>query len=160
MTQSTSDQATAAVAVSVDVAAPQARAFEVFTAKFSTWWPASHHIGEETPVDIVLEPREGGRWYEVGANGVECEWGSVVEWRAPDRIVLRWQLDPSFQFEPDRALATFVEVRFVPTGADSTRVELEHRGFEVHGERGAGLRTSVSAPDGWHGIMTAYAAAA
>jgi hypothetical protein len=62
---------------SVLVNAGADHAFKVFTEKFVTWWPAVHHIGEADLKDVVVEPREGGRWYEIGADGAECEWGAV-----------------------------------------------------------------------------------
>lgn len=44
----------------VVVAASQRRAFEVFTAEMTSWWPPEHHIGS-TPIEqIIIEPREGG----------------------------------------------------------------------------------------------------
>jgi uncharacterized protein YndB with AHSA1/START domain len=149
-----------AVVVTVQVEAPMQRAFEVFTSKFGSWWPMEHHIGSQPAVDAVIEPHAGGRWYEVAADGSECEWGTVLEWEAPTRVVLAWQLNPEFEYEPDLALATQVEVRVVSEGANTTRVELEHRGFEVYGERGEAMRTAVSAPDGWNGIVQRYVAAA
>ena len=156
MTQMTQD----AVVVTVNVEAPQQRAFDVFTSGFGSWWPMEHHIGSEPAVDAIIEPRAGGRWFERAADGSECEWGRVLEWDAPARIVLAWHLSPEFSYDPDPAMATEVEVRFIVEGPTSTRVELEHRGFEVYGERGAALRTAVSAPGGWGGIVQRYAAEA
>jgi hypothetical protein len=149
-----------AVRVTVHVEATQQRAFDVFTTGFGTWWPMEHHIGEQQAVDAILEPRAGGRWFERAADGTECEWGRVLEWDEPTRLLLAWHLTPDFQYDPDPAHATEVEVRFIADGAATTRVELEHRGFEVHGERGTAMRTAVSAPDGWGGIVQRYAAIA
>ncbi len=148
------------VAVTVHVNASQQRAFDVFTNGFGTWWPMEHHIGAQDMVDAIIEPRAGGRWYERAADGTECEWGSVLEWNAPERVVLAWHLSPQFEYNPDPAFATEVEVRFIAEGPMSTRVELEHRGFEVHGEPGEAMRAAVSAPDGWGGILRSYAAQA
>jgi len=149
-----------AVRVSVVVEATQARAFDLFTSGFATWWPLdSHHIGEQDAVDAVMEPRAGGRWFERAADGTECDWGSVLEWEAPSRVVLAWHLTPDFAYDPSPARATQVEVRFVPEGPSSTRVELEHRGFAVHGERGEGMRTAVSSDGGWAGLLRTFAAA-
>jgi uncharacterized protein YndB with AHSA1/START domain len=85
-----------AVRVSVDVQTSQARAFDVFTRQFATWWPTAHHIGEQDPVDVVIEPHTGGRWYERAEDGTECDWGSVLEWDPPHRILLAWHLTPEF----------------------------------------------------------------
>src|SRR4029078_3244157 len=74
------------------VAASQERAFDVFVRKMGSWWNPAHHIGDETLADVVVEPREGGRWVEVGTGGTECPWGRVLLWEPPSRVVLVWQL--------------------------------------------------------------------
>jgi hypothetical protein len=102
MTQMTKD----AVVVTVQVEAPQPHAFDVFTSRFGSWWPMEHHIGSEPAVDVIIEPRVGGRWFERAADGSECEWGRVLEWDAPERIVLAWQLNPEFDYDPDPAMGT------------------------------------------------------
>lgn len=102
-------------------------AFELFTAGIGSWWPvASHSYGGDDVTAVVLEPRVGGRLYEVTPAG-EQDWGRVVTWEPPDRLVLDWQIGD--------AAGTEVEVRFAPEGA-GTRVELEHRGFGEPDPRG------------------------
>ena len=87
---------------SVTVQASPERAFEVFTAGFSSWWPIeSHHIGETMAVEVVIEPRAGGRWFERDAEGAECDWGFVTGWDPPRRLVLSWHLTPEYEFDPD-----------------------------------------------------------
>jgi uncharacterized protein YndB with AHSA1/START domain len=142
----------------VTVNVSQERAFELFTHGFNEWWPIdSHHIGEaENPVGII-EPREGGRWYERGDGGVECDWGRVLVWEPPRRVVFAWHLDPDWRFDPDPERATEVEVLFEPEGAGATRVELEHRGFERLGDRADEVRTSVGSEGGWPGLMSTFA---
>ena len=148
---------TSAVRKTVTVAAPLAIAFEVFTAQIETWWPmASHHIGDADCQAVVIEPRVGGRWYEVGDDGTVCEWGKVLEWEPPRRFVLAWQLNHEWQYDPD--FVTELEVRFVAEG-DATRVDLEHRNLERYGERVAEVRRSLDAPGGWTGALEAFAAA-
>jgi uncharacterized protein YndB with AHSA1/START domain len=151
---------TSAVRRSVTVQAPPERAFEVFTAGMSTWWPMeSHHIGEQMAVEVVIEPRAGGRWLERDAAGNECEWGYVTDWDPPRRVLLAWHLTPQFDFDPDPAKATEVEVRFTPRDG-GTLVELEHRGFERHGDTGPGMRRSVADSGGWTELLATYAKAA
>jgi len=144
---------------SVLVEASQERAFDVFTAGFSSWWPLeSHHIGEAACAEAVIEPRAGGRWFERGVDGSECDWGRVLDWEPPARIRLAWMLGPQWRFDPDEEHATFVEVTFAPEG-DATRVELVHSGFE----RLAGgdeIRTGVSAEGGWGSLLERYAESA
>ena len=152
--------ATIAVRKSITVAAPLALAFEVFTARIESWWPmASHHIGDAACAAVVIEPRPGGRWYERGVDGTECDWGRVLAYDPPARLVLSWLLDHEFEPDPDPANASEVEVTFTREG-DGTRVELEHRGFERRAEGGAQVAESVAGEGGWSGLLVAYAEAA
>src|SRR5690242_1501137 len=96
------------------VKAPPERAFEVFTAMMGKWWKPEHHTGEEPFQDIVVEPRPGGRWFERDAKGVETMWGKVLAWEPPSRLLLAWQLNADFRYDPD--FLTEVELRFLPEG--------------------------------------------
>jgi uncharacterized protein YndB with AHSA1/START domain len=146
-----------AVKHTLSVAAPLERAFAVFTEGFGRWWPATHHIGKSDLVDAVIEPRTGGRWYERNADGSECDWGHVIAWEPPQRVLLAWQLDADWRYDPE--LITEVEVRFEAAG-ERTRVTFEHRHLERMGERAEEVRRAVDSPEGWHGILERYAAAA
>jgi uncharacterized protein YndB with AHSA1/START domain len=146
-----------AVRKSITVAVPQQRAFEVFTAGMTDWWLRdSHYIGETKPETVVMEPRAGGRWFERAADGAECDWGSVLEWDPPARVVVAWQLDPDWKYDPDPAHATQIEVQFVAEGPSSTRVKLVHRGFEVHGARAQEVHAAIDGPNGWSALLAAY----
>jgi uncharacterized protein YndB with AHSA1/START domain/uncharacterized damage-inducible protein DinB len=141
----------------VTVKASAERAFAVFTEGFDTWWPRAHHIGKQPLVKAVIEPRVGGRCFGREADGTECDWGRVLAWEPPHRFVLAWQIDPTWQYEPDLTKASEVEIRFTPEAGGMTRVDLEHRNFERHGE-GAGLiRTGVDGPNGWGDLLQLYA---
>jgi uncharacterized protein YndB with AHSA1/START domain len=146
----------APVRKSVRVNAAPERAFEVFTAQSSRWWPRSHSINTSPMQAAIIEPRVGGRWFERGEDGSECDWGRVLVWEPPTRIVLGWQLGPDFRFDPD--VVTEVEVRFIGDGSGVTRVELEHRHLERFGERGEVLREKVGSPNGWSHMLERYAA--
>jgi len=145
---------------SVTVDVPVERAFAVFTERFDTWWPASHHIGSAQYQSAVLEQRPGGRWYERGVDGSECDWGQVLVWEPPHRLLLSWQITPDWQPEPELARASEIEVRFTVEGPERTRVDLEHRGFDRHGPAGDSIRQAVSGDGGWGGILQRYADAA
>jgi uncharacterized protein YndB with AHSA1/START domain len=146
---------------SVTVELPQERAFELFTAGFSTWWPLdTHHIGKVDATQAVIEPRTGGRCYEIGVDGSECDWGRVFAWEPPSRFVMGWMLNEEYAFDPDESRATEVEVQFIAEGPRQTRVELEHRGFEKLGAAGEQIRTSVGGDGGWGALLQLYAAAA
>ena len=149
--------ATTTVRRSVTVQARPERAFAVFTAGFASWWPIeSHHIGDAMAVEVVIEPFAGGRWFERDAAGRECDWGFVTEWEPPHRLLLAWHLTPAYDFDPDPANATEVEVRFTPRDG-GTLVELEHRGFERHAAGGAAMREKVGAEGGWAELLELYA---
>lgn len=155
-----SQQATIApVRREVTVKAPLERAFSVFTEGMATWWPHdSHHVGP-TPADAVLEPFEGGRCYARAHDGTETDWGRVLAWEPPGRVVFAWLLTPQWEYEPDPARASEVEVRFADAGDGRTVVELEHRGFERYAAGGEEMRSQVDAAGGWGALMDRYGAA-
>lgn len=139
----------------IRVHADAARAFEVFTTRFDGWWPKTHHIGKAEMKRAVIEPCAGGRWYEVGVDGRECHWGSVLVWEPPTRLVLSWHINS--KFEVDEGLQSEVEVRFIAESATVTRVELEHR---IESEDAEAIRAQVDAPNGWSRILELYQQAA
>lgn len=138
------------------VEAPQERAFRVFTENMGRWWPAEHHIGKAAFKDAVMEKKEGGRWYEVGDDGTTCEWGKVLTWDPPRKLVLAWQITAQWQY--DAQFVTEVEVTFTPEGPQRTRVELEHRNLERFGE--AAEQTRGQMDPGWAFSLEAFAQAA
>jgi uncharacterized protein YndB with AHSA1/START domain len=148
----------APVRKSVRVAAPLAEAFAVFTDGIGGWWPKTHHIGASALDRPIIEPRPGGRWYQRGVNGEECEVGKVLVWEPPARLVLAWQLGADFKF--DRQLITEVEVRFIADGDNATRVELEHRHLERLGDRADALRRQIDAPGGWGALLDLFSRSA
>jgi uncharacterized protein YndB with AHSA1/START domain len=154
MTQQTSDSA---VRVVMSVEAPIERAFEVFTRRGHDWWPRAYRLGESERVALVLEPHEGGRWYERTANGQECDWGKVLLWDPPHHLVLSWQIGVGFVAESDEERASRVEVRFVADGPVRTSVTLVHSDFERHGAGWESLRDGVADEGGWPGVLEAYA---
>lgn len=135
---------------SVRIRRPIAAAFELFTRDIGAWWPVgTHHLRGEV-IGVVFEERLGGRIYERCRDGQTAEWGRVLAWEPPSRVVFTWQA--THGREP-----TEVEVRFVAEDAAITRVELEHRGWERLGETGAEQRTRYL--NGWPGVLRLFAAA-
>lgn len=143
------------VRISVIVNAPREHAFTVFTRRFDAWWPRAHHTGQVDLAEVRLEPQEGGRWFEVMVDGSEADWGSVLVWDPPGRLVLDWQLDATFSYDPD--FHTEVEVTFTADGPDRTHVVLVHRDLERYGERADELRESLGSGEGWPAILGCFA---
>jgi uncharacterized protein YndB with AHSA1/START domain len=140
------------------VKAPREVAWRVFTAKMGTWWPLGHYkIGQAKAVDAVVEPRVGGRWYERGEDGTTCDWGRVLVWEPPARLVLTWDIDANFQH--DASLNTEVEVRFVAVGPGETQVELEHRRLDRYGPRRDEMRRIFDTEGDWGKLLAMFAAA-
>lgn len=151
------DTATEAVRKTISVEAGKERAFQVFVEQLGSWWPKEYSLLDAEQTDFILEPRVGGRWYEVGADGTEYDTGRVTAYEPPDRVVVAWHLDGAWQFDPDPEHASEFEVRFVAEGEARTRVELEHRHFERHGDGAAAVRDGVDSPNGWDTLLAAYA---
>jgi uncharacterized protein YndB with AHSA1/START domain len=143
----------------VTVGVPVERAFRVFTDSFTTWWPPDYHIGGAAMAEAILEPREGGRWYERGVDGTECDWGRVLAWEPPHRLVVTWQVNGHWQFDADPAHASEIEVRFTAAGPEQTTVELEHRLLDRLVD-GQALRDGISGGGGWSAILELFAKAA
>ena len=123
-------------------------AFRVFTTDAMSWWPVdSHSIHGAAVKEIVFEGHEGGEVYELTAEGEKGHWATVVTWDPPSRLVLAWNILER------GAVATEVDVRFVPEG-ESTRVELEHRGWEAVAENAAQKRASYD--HGWGAVLGVY----
>jgi uncharacterized protein YndB with AHSA1/START domain len=150
-------QLQSAVRRTITVAASQQRAFEVFTAQFGKWWPRDYHIGQAPMADFILESKVGGRWYELDEDGSQCDTGRVLAYEPPERLVLAWQLNAQWQYDPDAAHASEVEVRFIAEGPSQTRVDLEHRGFDRHGAGADGVRAGIDAPSGWTYVLDLFA---
>jgi uncharacterized protein YndB with AHSA1/START domain len=143
----------------VSVNAPPALAWRVFTERMATWWPlAIFKIGKAKAVDAVIEPLVGGRWYERGDDGSTCDWGSVLAWEPPSRLVLSWDISADWQYDPD--LKTEIEVRFIAQSKDRTRVELEHRLLDRYGARRDEMRRIFDTEGDWGRLLQAFAEAA
>jgi Activator of Hsp90 ATPase homolog 1-like protein len=136
------------------VRASQARAFAVFTDEMSSWWPATHSILKSPQKACIVEPRVGGRWYAVGEDGSTCLTGYVIAWNPPQSLLLAWQINAQWQYDP--ALITEVDVRFIAESESVTRIELEHRYLERMGAQAAQARSSVDSPGGWGAIIESF----
>jgi uncharacterized protein YndB with AHSA1/START domain len=148
----------APVRKALTVRAPAEKAFKVFTEGFDRWWPRSHSIGDSPLKRAVLEPKPGGRWYSLLEDGSECEWGEVLAYEPPTRLLLAWRIDGAWKFDPE--LLTEVEVTFTALPDGQTRVELEHRGLERMVAAGEAARAAIDSPGGWGGILELFKSSA
>ena len=153
MTLDIATSASLSIKKQLSVDAPIERAFRVFTANMGMWWPKDHHIGKSPLKDCVVEPHAGGRWYEITEDGGTCEWGKVLAYDPPRRLLLAWQLNAAFEF--DAKLVTEVEVRVSALGPARTQVDFEHRNIERFGETAPKLRDMLD--EGWGGILESFA---
>jgi uncharacterized protein YndB with AHSA1/START domain len=134
----------------------RARAFEIFTADMTSWWPPAHHIGSAPIAEIVVEPHEGGRWFTRHEDGSETSTGVVAVWDPPGRLVLTWQIGADWRYHDD--LVTSVEVQFTEEAPGRTRVVLEHRDFEAFGADADAMHDTFEQPGAWTAILGAYVA--
>jgi uncharacterized protein YndB with AHSA1/START domain len=143
-------QATATtVRTAIVVEAPIERAFRVFTEDFDRVKPREHNMLGVEIDQTVFEPHLGGRLYDRGVDGSEYQWARVLAFEPPNRVVFSWDLSPQWQIESDLEKASEVEVRFIAESAERTRVELEHRNLDRHGEGWEGARDAVGGEGGW-----------
>jgi uncharacterized protein YndB with AHSA1/START domain len=142
-------KAQAPVSAQIVVDAPVERAFSVFTEEFGSFKPPEHNLLGVDIAETVFEPRAGGHLYDRGVDGSECRWARVLAYEPPDRVVFSWDIGPQWQIETDPEKTSEVEVRFIPETPERTRVELEHRKLERHGEGWEGIRDAVDSEGGW-----------
>jgi uncharacterized protein YndB with AHSA1/START domain len=145
-----SQQASAtSVRKEIVVEAPVERAFSVFTEHLDRIKPRDHNLLAVDIAATVLEPHVGGSIYDRGVDGSECRWGRVLAFEPPSRLVFSWDIGPTWQIESDPARTSEVELRFVAETPERTRVELEHRNLDRHGEGWEGVREGVAGDAGW-----------
>ncbi len=143
----------APIVQSVHTKAEPARAFELFAGRITDWWPKGLTIGKSPHVAIILEPQVGGRWYERDAMGNETQWGRVLAWEPPARLLLAWQINHQWIYDPD--LQTEVELRFAAAAAGGTVVTLEHRNLERFGADA--IAHSAKLDGGWPKHLAQFA---
>jgi len=141
----------------VVVDAPVDRAFRVFTEKFGDFKPREHNLLKVPIEETVFEPRVGGHIYDRGVDGSLCKWARIVAYEPPNRVVFTWDIGPTWQLETDPTRASEVEVRFTAESAQRTRVELEHRHIERHGEGWESVAAGVDGDAGWPLYLGRYA---
>jgi uncharacterized protein YndB with AHSA1/START domain len=134
---------------SILVEAPIERAFRVFTEDFGSFKPPEHNLLEVEIAETVFEPRVGGHLYDRGVDGSECHWARILAYEPPERIVISWDINPQWQLETDLEKTSEVEVCFISEAPERTRVALEHRNLDRHGDGWEGVREGVGGEGGW-----------
>jgi uncharacterized protein YndB with AHSA1/START domain len=147
------------VTKSIVVDLSQRRAFELFL-DHERWWPVeTHHLAEPAGEAAVLEPFVGGRWYERSHDGSETDWGRVLVFEPPRRILLSWQVSSNWTYEHDPARASEIEISFVAESRRRTRVVLEHRHLERYGDQAERMRAILDRPKAAEAVLHAFEAA-
>jgi len=146
------------VRTSIVVEAPVDKAFAVFTERFGDFKPAEHNLLGAAIAETVFEPRVGGHIYDRGVDGSECRWARVLAYEPPHRVVFSWDISPQWQIEADPENTSEVEVHFVAETPQRTRVELEHRHLDRHGQGWEGVRDGVGHDQGWPLYLHRFAA--
>ena len=152
------DVAGTSVRTSIVVDAPIERAFQVFTDDFGSFKPREHNLLAVEIAETVFEPRVGGYLYDRGVDGSECRWARVLAYDPPHMVLLSWDISPHWQIETDRERTSEVEVRFIAESAERTRVVLERRNLDRHGDGWEGLREGVHGDQGWPLYLQRFAA--
>jgi uncharacterized protein YndB with AHSA1/START domain len=142
---------------SIVVEAPIARAFKVFTEDFGSFKPAEHNLLGVEIAETVFEPKAGGFLYDRGVDGSVCRFARVLAYEPPNRLLLSWNISPQWQLEEDASKTSEWEVRFIAETAQRTRVEIEHRHLDRHGEGWQGVRDGVGGDQGWPLYLQRYA---
>ena len=142
-------KALAPIRKTITVHVPPKQAFDVFTREMNRWWPAEYTAFPREA--IVIEPKRGGRWFERGTEGNEGTNGKVLDWLAPERVLLAWQVDGN----PD--LITELEVRFASDGNGGTHVALEHRDLDRLGDLAEPIHAMMDGDEAWGTLLQRYA---
>jgi uncharacterized protein YndB with AHSA1/START domain len=150
--------ATTTVWHSVIVDAPVEKAFQVFTQDFGRFKPPEHNLLGVEIAETVFDERVGGYLFDRGVDGSECRWARVLAYEPPDRVVISWDISPSWQLESNSDRTSEIEVRFVADGPGRTRVELEHRHLDRHGDGWESVREGVDGDQGWPLYLQRFAA--
>lgn len=132
------------------------KAFEVFTAGFVEWWPREYSWSQDAMESIGMEPCKDGRCTEIGPRGFQLDWGRVLEWQPPQKLVLTWQIGPDRVPQPNPDNASRIEVVFTAVSDSQTQLSFEHRDIHQHGEGAEDYRAALDSEYGWDFILEKY----
>lgn len=136
------------------------RAFTLFTERFGDFKPREHNLLAVPIAETVFEPYAGGHIFDRGVDGSECRWARILAFEPPTRLLFSWDIGPSWQLESDPTKTSEVEVRFIAEAPDGpsarTRVELEHRHLDRHGDGWRQVADGVNGDAGWPLYLDRY----
>ncbi|MDF0532217.1 SRPBCC family protein [Tsukamurella sp. 8F] len=154
---STEPDTNTAVRAEITVDVPAEHAFRVFTERFDEIKPREHNLLAVPIERTVLEPRVGGTVHDIGTDGTVCAWARVLAYDPPERLLISWDISPRWQLETDPAHASEVEISFIAETPERTRVVVEHRHLDRHGE-GWEAFTGLDSGNGWPLYLDRFAA--
>ena len=115
----------------IEVPCDPQRAFDIFLADMSRWWPLSRFsvsaLRGETAAGLRVDPRLGGTIVEIGSDGQEYLWGTITTFEPPDIFRM------DFHITQSSTASTILELRFAALGTKGTRVTLIQRNWDVFG---------------------------
>lgn len=155
----TTPQSRTSLQVEIVVNVPVEHAFGVFTERFDDIKPREHNLLTVPIERTVLEPRVGGTIYDVGTDGSTCPWARILAYNPPHRLVISWDISPRWAIEPDHARTSEVEINFIAEAPERTRVALEHRHLDRHGNGWQGF-LGLDTGNGWPLYLQRYRAVA
>ncbi|MCA1648419.1 MAG: hypothetical protein LC797_24155 [Chloroflexi bacterium] len=115
-------------------------------------------IGAAPMADFIMEPKVGGRWYELGVDGKQCDTGRVTAYEPPERVVFAGSSMNAGSTTPTRLMPARWKCDSSPRVLHKRgSLDLEHRGFERHGAGANGVRGGIDAPTGWTYVLDLFA---
>ncbi|MDF2939626.1 MAG: ATPase [Gammaproteobacteria bacterium] len=131
----------------------QQQAFDIFVKHFSKWWPKEYSWGRDCLEFIGIEPKAGGRCFERGPHGFECQFGRVLTYNPPEEISFTWQINDKGQPDPNPKNASIIKVKFIAIEPTHTKLILNHHSIENHGENAKKYCEELNSDYGWSFIL-------
>jgi Activator of Hsp90 ATPase homolog 1-like protein len=137
------------ITLSFEVDCEPAHAFDLWATRTSLWWPPSHSRSGDPDLQVLFEPRPGGRIVERASDGAEYTWGEVVVWEPPGRLEYLWHI------YGERSHATHVAIAFEAQSA-GTLITIVHSGWE---QVAGGTELRKRNVEGWSGLVPHFESA-
>ncbi len=133
----------------IEVSCSPEQAFTVFIDDMASWWPLDKNsvsaMNGEVAKSTVIEPRLGGKVYEIGHDDTQHHWGTVTQYDPYSAFSMDWHIGMSAESP------SVVDVKFTDIGNGKTRVELTHGNWESFGDKAEDMRKGYN--EGWVGVF-------